>query len=196
MSASSRVGPPPPLAVPKGGLLRIMSDFGKALPALPSVLPRCPPPSASPSLPCSRQFISASWRVLTSAREDFELIYLYFNAEGPESQRHASEIELFAAHIAGEFAFHVRTYQQVFARVRALARPEDAAVMPGEPSQLNRANSQVVEISPKFTCASSAGLRPQSAWRWGQVNKDKHDSFEEDSDSRSHRQHHLSEVSP
>ena len=64
---SSRVGPPPPLAVPKGGLLSITSLRGRLLPALARVLPRCTTPWSSPSMPCSRQFISARRRVLVTS---------------------------------------------------------------------------------------------------------------------------------
>lgn len=56
----------------------------------------------------------------------FELLYLYFDAPGVESVVHRAEIEDFAGRIAGDFSFHVRTYQDVFRRLTALAKPEDA----------------------------------------------------------------------
>lgn len=58
---------PPPRAVPKGGLLSITSLRGRLLPALARVLPRCTTPWSSPSMPCSRQFISARRRVLVTS---------------------------------------------------------------------------------------------------------------------------------
>jgi hypothetical protein len=63
---------------------------------------------------------------LARAGEPFELVYLYFDVPGPEAQQHAAELGVFASHAQADFPFYVRTYQQVFDRICALAGPADA----------------------------------------------------------------------
>lgn len=63
---------------------------------------------------------------LACSGSKFELLYVYFDVPGPESVTHRAEVEDFSSRIVGDFPFHVRTYQETFARLQSLAEPEDA----------------------------------------------------------------------
>jgi hypothetical protein len=62
---------------------------------------------------------------LACSGSDFELLYLYFDAPGVESDIHRAEAKDFAGRVAGDFPFHVRTYQNVFERLKHLANKAD-----------------------------------------------------------------------
>jgi len=59
----------------------------------------------------------------------FEIFYLFFDWQSPESGAHAEEIARFAALIGDEFRFRVMTYQELFARLSHCVRPDDAEYM-------------------------------------------------------------------
>ena len=59
----------------------------------------------------------------------FEVFYLYFDWQSPESGAHAKELARFAEAIGDEFRFRVMTYQEMFARLAHSVRPEDGAYM-------------------------------------------------------------------
>jgi hypothetical protein len=66
---------------------------------------------------------------LANTKQPFELYYLYYDVPGRESQAHRSEIDDFASRVAEDFPFHVGTYQEVYARIRAQAADCDAAYL-------------------------------------------------------------------
>jgi len=66
---------------------------------------------------------------LASKKRTFEIFYLYFDWQSPESVTHAKELARFAELIGDEFQFRAMTYQDLFARLAHSVRPEDAAYM-------------------------------------------------------------------
>lgn len=66
---------------------------------------------------------------LANTRQPFELYYLYYDVPGRESGVHRSEIDDFGSLVAEDFPFHVGTYQEVYARIRAQAADCDAAYL-------------------------------------------------------------------
>lgn len=66
---------------------------------------------------------------LACTGSEFELMYIYFDVPGPESELHKSEIEDFAGRIAGDFPFHVRRYQELYERLSMAAAPPHAAYL-------------------------------------------------------------------
>lgn len=55
----------------------------------------------------------------------FELLYLYFDVQGPESRVQRAELDDFAERTGGDFLFHVVRYQDVYRGLLGLTRPED-----------------------------------------------------------------------
>ncbi len=62
---------------------------------------------------------------LACSGRKFELLYLYYDVPGVESEVHRAELADFASRVAGDFPFHVRRYQDVYRRLAAIASPQD-----------------------------------------------------------------------
>jgi hypothetical protein len=59
----------------------------------------------------------------------FELCYLYYEVPSTESAVHRAELDQFADLIRGDFEFQVRTYQELYRRLRDVAGTEHAAYL-------------------------------------------------------------------
>lgn len=64
---------------------------------------------------------------LACSASPFELVYVYYDVEGPESAEHRDEVADFASRIADDFQFRSTTYQDVFRRMRGNAAEHDRA---------------------------------------------------------------------
>lgn len=63
---------------------------------------------------------------LACSGSKFELLYVYYDVPGAESELHKAELDDFAGRIAGDFPFHVRRYQEVFEQLKNRATVDDA----------------------------------------------------------------------
>jgi hypothetical protein len=66
---------------------------------------------------------------MANSGHPFELFYLYYEADASEADMHRAEIQAFGTAVAGDFPFHVGTYQEVYERIRTLAAECDAAYL-------------------------------------------------------------------
>jgi hypothetical protein len=66
---------------------------------------------------------------LARQKRSYEICYIYFDLNCPESEIHAGELARFAGLIGSEIRFRALTYQRLFTRLSQMMRADDAPYM-------------------------------------------------------------------
>lgn len=64
------------------------------------------------------QLMKHALGLATHCRSEFQLFYVYFDANGPEGDRHREEIELFTGRLQTELGFQAFSYQDLIGRLQ------------------------------------------------------------------------------